>query len=352
MLKKVCSVLLVILISACKPQKATFEEPDVESLRKDVKPTQVTTAIAAYRPFEFLINSSGIISSENELKVTFQSSGYLEKLSIRNGNQVLKDQVLARLENDVQEFALEKAQLTFEKAYITFKNDSLGRTGNINDIVLNTLELNSGLKDARISLQEARLNLENTIIKSPISGIVAELKEKQGHVISSGNELCVVYDPQNLLLTAKVLESDFKHIKLGLIADIYPLSFKDQNYQARIFEINPKVDENGMVELKLKINNPKGLLPGMNANAIIRVPQSKNVIVPREALVIKSGRSVVFTYENGLAKWKYVEVGLDNGVDLEILEGIEAGEQVIISDNLQLAHDARVALSENIQNNN
>ena len=58
------------------------------------------------------------------------------------------------------------------------------------------------------------------------------------------------------------------------------------------------------------------------------------------------------TYENGFAKWKYVEVGLDNGVDIEILSGLNDGDQVIVSENLQLAHDAQVSIATEIGNNN
>lgn len=352
MFKKLIPVILILAISACKTEKAEFEEPDVESLRKDVKPTAVKVATASYRPFEFLINSSGTIASENELKVSFQSSGYLEKLTIKNGDRVNKGQVIGELENTQQEFALEKAQLNYDKAYVNFKDDSLGRLNNMNEVVVNTMEVKSGIKDAELNLREAKINLNNTILRSPIAGVIAEVKEKQGDIISTGKELCIVYDPYNLELTAKILESDYRHIKIGLIADIYTLAFKNRSFQAIVKEINPKVDENGMVELKLKLKDTDGLLPGMSANAVIRVPQANNIIVPREALVIKTGRPVVFTYEDGQAKWKYVEVGLDNGVDLEILSGLNDGDQVIISENLQLAHEAQVSIATEIGNNN
>jgi membrane fusion protein (multidrug efflux system) len=352
MFKKLALSLLVILVYSCKTEKTDFEEPDVESLRKNIQPTQVAIATASFRPFEFLINSSGTIASENELKISFQSAGYLERLTIKNGDRVRKGQIIGELENTQQEFAKEKAQLAYDKAYVTFRDDSLGRLNKMNNEVMNTMTLKSGLKDAQINLREAQINLDNTILRSPISGIVAEVKEKQGDVISAGSELCVVYDSKNLELTAKIIESDYQHLKTGLIADIYPLAFKDRSFQAYLKEINPKVDENGMVELKLKLRDTDGLLPGMHANAIIRVPQAKNIIVPKEALVIKSGRQVVFAYEGGIAKWKYVEVGLNNGVDIEILSGLNDGDLVIVSENLQLAHEAQVSIATEIGSNN
>jgi uncharacterized protein YaiI (UPF0178 family) len=81
----------------------------------------------------------------------------------------------------------------------------------------------------------------------------------------------------------------------------------------------------------------------MTANAVIRSPQSENILVPREAIVMKSGKPVVFTYEDGIAKWNYVETGLDNGVDVEITSGLNDGSEVIITNNIQLAHEAQVS---------
>ena len=65
-------------------------------------------------------------------------------------------------------------------------------------------------------------------------------------------------------------------------------------------------------------------------------------MVAKEAIVMKSGKPVVFTEENGLAKWNYVSTGRENGKEIEILSGIKAGQNVIVSNNLQLAHDAPI----------
>ena len=336
-------LISTVVLTGCKQQKPVTEDPDIQSLRKEIKATAVLTAPAEYRAFEFRINSSGIIESENELKITFQSSGYLEQLLVRNGQRVKKGELLAQLENEREKLSLEKARLAVETAKVSFESDSLSRMNNFTPRVKRTLELNSGLKTARVSLKEAELNLANTKIYAPIAGIISEVATQQSNLVNSGAELALIYNPDQLVLEGKVLETDFKHLKIGLKADIYPLSFPDRAFEATLTEINPRVDQNGMITIKLTINDTNGLLPGMNANAVIKVPQSENVIVPREALVMKSGRPVVFTMDNGLAKWNYVELGLDNGVDLEIVKGVEAGSTVIISNNLQLAHDAKVS---------
>ena len=83
----------------------------------------------------------------------------------------------------------------------------------------------------------------------------------------------------------------------------------------------------------------------MNARAVIRAPQNNNLVVPKEAVVYRSGRPVVFTIENNEAIWNYIEVGKDNGREIEVLDGIQADQTVITSNNVQLAHQAPVQVS-------
>jgi len=339
-------VIAAVLLFGCKEAKEQFEEPDIEALKQEVKPTEVTTAIAQFKPFEYLINSSGIIESENELKVSFQTNGYLEQLNIKNGSSIRKGDLIAKLNNQKEQLALKRAQASFDQTYVKFSSDSIAFGRSMTPLIQRNLELQSGLTNAEISLKEAQLNLDNTYVYAPMSGIVAGLEERQGNMVGTSKALCVVYSPKRLLLKGKILETDYKHIKIGLKADIFPLAFKERDFTARISGFNPKVDEAGMVEVVFRLSEINGLLPGMNANAVIRVPQTKNIIIPREAVVIKSGKQVVFTMEDGFAKWKYVKVGLDNGVELEILEGLEAGSEVITSNNIQLAHEARVSIAK------
>ena len=80
----------------------------------------------------------------------------------------------------------------------------------------------------------------------------------------------------------------------------------------------------------------------MNASAEINVPQKRGIVVPRKAILLRNNRPVVFTWEAGFAKWNYVSLGAENGEVIEILEGIQAGSEVIISNNIQLANNTPV----------
>ena len=100
-----------------------------------------------------------------------------------------------------------------------------------------------------------------------------------------------------------------------------------------------------MVQVTLKLSKGGSLLPGMNARAVLRAPQSNSLVVPKEAVVYRSGRPVVFTIDKNEAIWNYIEVGKDNGREIEVLDGLEADQTVIVSNNVQLGHQASVEIT-------
>ena len=84
----------------------------------------------------------------------------------------------------------------------------------------------------------------------------------------------------------------------------------------------------------------------MNARIIIEKTLLNQLVVPKSAVVERSGRKVVFAYENGLAKWNYVSIAHENETSVVISEGLKAGAFVIIEGNLNLGHDAKVEIKK------
>ena len=165
----------------------------------------------------------------------------------------------------------------------------------------------------------------------------------ESQTLNTGDLVCRLTDPGSLEIEAKLLETDYSLIRIG-----YPIEIKaidnDTPIKGKIIDINPRVDKNGLVKILIKPEQTQGLLPGMHTAVFIKIPKKNTLVVPKTSIVIRSGREVVFTYEEGNAKWKYVQTGIDNGVEVEVTEGLEPNMPVITSDNLQLAHDAPVRI--------
>ncbi len=337
-------VITGIVLTACTG-KEKIQEPDPQSLRKEIPPTEVETVMVSRRSFEYLIQAPATIQAAHEVQVKFRRAGTIRELKISNGQQINKCQVLAVLDYDRQELQLQKARIAYEEKLLAFRDQMLSYQGA--DSVRKkraeaNLRITSGLAAAEVALREAELDYQYTYVKAEMNGVVSDLQIKPGNPVTEGQLLCRLHSPNELLAVAEVLETDITYIRPGHAAVIH---LAGQEEAGKVSEINPRVDEKtGLVRVGIRLPAGTRLLPGMRAQVVIKVPGDKHLIVPKQAVVMRSGRAVVFTAEDGLAKWNYVTTGRENGREVEILDGLTEGKVVIVTNNLQLAHDAPVVV--------
>ena len=332
---------------ACNKAESAQEETDPASVRAELTPTAVQTVQALVKPFEYLVQGNGKVEAQEENWLVWEGSGQLDALYVQNGATVKKGQLLGRLNTAKQRLAYEKARVQFKERELEYENQLLGFK-NASEAVKENLRFTSGLANASLSLKEAELALKQSELRAGMSGVVSDLQMKQGALVTAGDKFCLVHNPERLLVQMPVIESELSALKPGITADVSVLADAGKTVAGVLSEINPRVDEkSGTVNLSIKLKETKGLVPGMNVRVQLRIPYEEHIIIPKEAVVLRSGRQVVFTHENNLAKWNYVQTGRENGREIEIHEGLKPGAQVIITNNLQLAHDAPVkALTE------
>lgn len=349
------NILALFLLSfwflSCKEEDKKNQDQPLEAFRAEVSATPVRVAKAEQKDFDYLIQATGKMEAIEQVKVAAEKSGYLQGLQVKEGDMVQKGTVLATLDQEESKLKLERAKINLKNARVNYESEALSFSTSINGgthpnqvEIEDYLKVKSGLYAAELDLKEAELEMAKSSIKAPISGRIADLNAKNGSMVAAGDELFQIINNNQLELKVKVLESDINLISIGQQAEIYPVGGGFPDLTGTVRSINPKVDENGLVQVSLLVRSTKGLLPGMNARAVIRAPQSNSLVVPKDALVYRSNRPVVFTIEKDESKWNYVEVGKDNGREVEILDGIEAGMTVIVSNNLQLAHQAPVQI--------
>jgi len=334
---------------SCSENKAASEEQSTATIRAELPPTTVTVASCEEKTFEYFIEGNGKIKPQYEQKFTAVSNGTVAKSGVMNNKHVQKGELLVQF--DVRELTLsvERARLNFTNARIEFESQMLGYNRGRNEVadtLRKTVEIASGLSSARIDLEKAELDLAKAKLLAPFAGVLANVNVQQGTYVRAGDELFTLYSANELYVETKILETDISLVSAHQPADIIPVADPSKKYKAVVSGINPVVDAYGLVTVKLTLRDTKGLLPGMNVGTRIRIPKHQTLVVPKEAVVMRSGRPVVFTFANGLAKWNYVVTGLDNGTEIEIKEGLNTGLAVITSNNLQLAHDAPVTTQE------
>lgn len=347
------SLLVMFMFARCNSSTASPEgEPVVQSAPDSITFTPVNSAPVLSKRFEYLIRSNGKIESLKEELMISENGGRLIECRAGTGKLFAAGSPIARFETVSVQHKLERAKLAvfnttreYESQLLGYENLLKDKTSAQAEDIRQKLRISSGLATAEQEIKEANYELTKAVVKAPFTGILADVKVHAGELIRPGQELFRIYDPSNLLLAVKVLEADIALLKTGTSAQVSPLADPAVMLDATVYEVNPYVDANGMVTVKLRLNTGKGkrvLFPGMNCAAVIRVPFDQTLVVPRDAVVMRDGKAVVFTLENGRAKWNYVVTGRENGTEMEIREGLREGDNVITSNNLQLSHDAPV----------
>ena len=206
-----------------------------------------------------------------------------------------------------------------------------------------------GLTQAEISVKKAQLDLEKTKIRAPFSGIITDIIVSPGEHVSIGRELFTLVNISRIQVHAKVLESEIGKMQVGREVDLKFSAYPGKVFKGKVSAISPVVSpEFKTCKVFIDVENPKEeLKPGMHAEVEIAAEIHKNkLLVPQDAILTRSQRKLLFVVEEGLAKWRYVEIGLENEDFAEILDGAQAGEKVIVEGHFTLAHDARVKIVE------
>jgi RND family efflux transporter MFP subunit len=338
-------IFVVLVGFACRQQSET-KELDPEKLRSELLPTEVRTATVAYRPFPYVITTTGQLQATWDVPIVSTTAGVVKVVFFQNGSRVKKGQVLLELENERQQIQVERARLTVEERKVTFQDMLLGHQGKKDSvtsvIVVENMRLASGLAAAELAYREALLDYESTRIKAVYDGLLTDWKVVPGTSIAGGQVVGRVFSPDRFLVVCQLLEQDALRLTNQSVAELQVAGITHVVNADRP-EVNARVDsKTNLVEVSFRVQGGPALLPGLSAKITIRVPGQRALVVPKEAVVFRSGKAVVFTVENGLAKWNYVKAGSENGKEVEITEGLREGMPVIITNNLQLAHDAPV----------
>ncbi len=339
-------VPIIIMIFSCKPKTTDNLE---EIARRSSRPEAVLVKTVKLEPSVFYheLISNGKVHASQKAVVPFKVNGIIKELLIRNGQKVEAGDLLAVIEDFEYQSQLETAKQTFAKAEINFKDELYSKyvtydTSELSHEKVKTTRTRSGLDDAITALKLSEYKLSNTRIHAPIRGVVANLEALQWNPSQDYKNLCTIINDQDMEVEFPVIESEFSFLNKGMPVGIIPFINDSTFISGRITQINPQVDETGMIKIKAELRNNGLLIDGMNVKVVIRKPVSGRLVVPKEALVIRQGKDVIFVRQDTLAIWKYVTVEAENSTSVSIKEGLEPGDLVIVSGNVNLAHETVV----------
>ena len=347
-------VFLLALFS-CKG-KPSGEEEERQQVRIQQKLEEVAVkAMTAKRaPFNLELVSNGKAEATRKATITFASNDVVKTVFVKNGDRVKAGDPLVAIDEYNARLRLEEAQLGVDRALLDVKMDMINE-----GLTLTTIEdtaklhperrriifLQRGFTSATKNYANALREYANVVTKAPFNGVVADMEVKPYNLSSAYKSVCMLIDDTQMEVVFSVLETEIRNILPGMEVTITPYADHQSTLTGKIREINPRIDENGMVKVKAVTPN-KGavLVDGMNVSILVKRQLENKLVIPKSAVLPRQGRKVVFVHERGMAMWRYVITGYENSTEVSIEEGINEGEEVIYENNLGLSHLNRVAV--------
>ena len=341
--------LIALMGTACSGEKKedNIEKEGVETVLPTM-PNDVTVQKLEKQVFNHELVSNGKVRAQEYADVYFQTTEAIATIYVKNGDMVAKGQKLAELDKFKLNHSVKQAKDRLEQAQLELKDVLIGQgysPDNLSSVPKDIMELakvKSGYEQSQSQYDMAVKELEQATLTAPFSGLVANLFQKVHNRASASEAFCRIINNRDMEVSFTVLESELPLIKNGDKVIITPYSSTVNGQEGSICEINPLVDENSMVQVKARLNGGSKLFDGMNVRVNVHRELGEKLVVPKSAVVLRSGRQVVFTLKEGKAMWNYVQTGLENMESYTIEDGLKEGDTVIISGNLNLAHETPV----------
>jgi membrane fusion protein (multidrug efflux system) len=345
--------------TAAVPEGGADQVSAAETFSTDV-PIPVEAGAVERDTLVISVAAAAEAAAERQTVLRSQVEGRITRVRVGENDRVEAGALL--IEIDTTEYALRvsQARAGLNKAEAAFRELTLF-DDQIEDPAVRTerqrvARAKSGLEDAELTLRQAQLELERTRIRAPFAGRAASLRVVEGQQARVGDELLSVIDLDPLRVEVQVLEGEVGLLAQGNRARVTFAAYPGETFLGRIDAINPVVErETRTARVTVAVPNPSGrVLPGMYARVSLEARKLPDrILVPRSAVLERDRRTMLFVFEGegdvGLAKWRYVTVGLSNDSLVEIVpdpdtEMVEPGERVLTDGHYTLIHDARVRL--------
>lgn len=346
-------------LSACGEQTgAKSEELPLRTVR--------TAAVATGELVE-RVEVIGELQGMEEIRIFAQIPERIRSLAVKEGDLVKKGDLLATILGDLQSEAVAQAQAALDAALANRDAvaDNLGRTrkifssgagtkGQLEALEAQARAVEAQVRQATAALSTASTQQSRTVLRSPIDGVVAQVSFRVGDMASPTMPLMTVVQDSRVKAVLRVPERDFLRVEVGMPVRVAPLAQPDREVEGTVTLKGPIVDRNtrtGLVEIHLA-NRERRLVAGSAIRAGIELSRrSEVVLVPAEAVIMSSetertGAAVVFVAREERAQRREVKVGQRRGSELEILDGLRVGDQLITSGAHFLRDNNPIRLAE------
>ncbi|MDO9374616.1 MAG: efflux RND transporter periplasmic adaptor subunit [Ferruginibacter sp.] len=329
-------------------------------LKNNKKKNEAKTAIAAQTSGDVVVKTytvskqtieqdfgvNGNFAPAQQLNYAAENSGRVVKVLVDEGSRVSRGQILAIIDAGTLNVDLSSAQANLQNAVRDQQRyENAFKTGGVTQQQLDQARL--AVENAQARVSQSRIRVADANVRSSINGVVNKRYIEPGAFVSPGTQLFELVDVSKLKLNVSVNENQVAQLKVGDAVDVKASVFPDKSFKGKIGFIAAKSDASLNFPVEIEISNTAGnqLKAGMYGTAVFDFPtQAAVVIVPRNAFIGSVNSNQVFVVTTGdTARIKKVIAGRVIGDQVEVLQGLDEGDRVITSGQINLADGSKVS---------
>ena len=340
----ILALIGVAVIPGCGTGEASVSN-DAEVRAAAPVPVEVTAPVRA--DIFATYQATATIETDSDAPVLARVGGEVVELLVEEGDRVTAGQVLARLDGERL-----RLEMLSAKAELDLVQGEFDRYVDLAERGLVSAAMYDGLKydvDALHAAYElAKLNYDYSAIRATIAGVVSSRDIKLGQNITQNDVAFRITDNSELLAYLQIPQSELTKISAGQNAVLNVDSMPELDFDAKIIRISPTIDtRNGTFRATAVIDNAAGeLVPGMFARFTIAYEKHEEaLLIPGIAVVEEDNETSVYVVENGAVERRIVETGIRDDRHVEILSGLEEGEEIVVIGHSALRDGSKVLAS-------
>jgi membrane fusion protein, multidrug efflux system len=288
------------------------------------------------------LQAVGSLRSNESVILRPEVSGRIAQIGFKDGQVVRKGQLLVALDASLNEAEVAQAKAEYDLALSNLKrSEDLASRKFISSSAQETAASNAQVSEAKLKLAQARLSKMRII--APFDGSVGIRNVSLGDYVKDGTDLVNVEDVRILKVDFRLPERNFSQVRVGQPIEVVADALPGERWQGQIEAINPRVDAGGRaLELRGLLENTSGRLrPGMFVRVRVIVGERANALMVPEESIVPQGESFhVYKVVDGAARRVPVKIGVRRDAQVEILEGLAAGDQVVTA-GMRLTRDGQ-----------
>ena len=306
----------------------------------------VLTETAARTTFDQSFTANGNFEAVRQIDFAAESPGRIVQLMAKEGSVVRAGQVLARIDNQVVSADLQNAQASVSAARRDLDRYQRAlATGGVTQKQVDDMKLQ--VENAQARYAQASKNASNTQLRSPIDGIVNAKYVEVGAYLAAGTKIFEIVNIARLKLVVSVPESKVVQLRLNQDVNVTTNVFPEEHYKGKITFIAAKGDATLNYPVEVEIANIPGkeLKAGMYGTANFDLPQqAPALLISRAAFYAGVNNNAIFILDNNKAKARQVVAGRVYGDKVEVRSGLNEGEVVITSGQVNLTDGTPVTV--------